>query len=670
MKNNLKKLNIPIGILFEKLGIKHKDILEEETHLPPCDVYVETKDNKIKINYFVTKRSDTFEYKLENGKSIKCSDKHLIQENRNIKLINEAERIDNKDGNSYKIVDKKFLTKNDIVYDFSIDEPHLYITPDGSIHHNTTVSFVMFLYDLARMLCLESPQTKYRLQTSAKITGLLINSTIEQAMRVNYDPIIAMIRNSPFFVSKFNNKTKNSLFINNIDIVVATRKRGIVGQNVFTFLADEVARMDSIKKGLAEEIISELINRVNSRFLLEGNRWCAIPNIISSADEEQSVISKLFKLAENNELGIEREKILLEDATRYAVKGDVTDYSGKLFYVFTGNMMADPFIIDTKEDEERYWKVTSSPNELFAVPFEHRAEFLDIYSGIRDVLGKPVSANRTFIGSVEKVRSAAEITSIIPDEIILPNGGDLLSFFSTKQLDILKPGAQRVIGMDIAFSGDRFGLAMGHIHNSKQVGEEREDEIYIDFVTGIKPAQNEKLRLDDIRRFIYKLSEMGINIALVITDSFQSTDMLQILEEKGYKVKNHSVDRKKEAYYELRNMIYEDKIKFPNNKILIKELLNLKEDGKKVDHPQFFGDGTHGSKDEADAICQCVYGLLHEVEHNALFDEENIKDLKDKVNSYEMENYANKIKQNDLGLRNKLKSKTMEDDIKLLDQFY
>jgi len=496
----------------------------------------------------------------------------------------------------------------------------------------TTVAFIMFLYDLARMLCLEAPQAKYKLQSSAKITALLINSTIEQAMRVNYDPIIAMIRNSPFFVSKFNNKTKNSLFINNIDIVVATRKRGIVGQNAFTFLADEVARMDSIKKGLAEEVITELINRVNSRFLLDGNRWCAIPNIISSADEEQSIIAKLFKLAENDELGIEKDKIFLENPTRFEVKGEITNYSGKIFYVFTGNMSADPFIIDTKEDEERYWKVKSNDKELAIVPEEHRAEFIDIYAGIRDVLGKPISANRTFIGSVEKVRNAGIITPIIPDEIVLPNGGDLLSFFTTKQLDILKPGALRVIGMDIALSGDRFGLAMGHIHNVKRVGNEEEIEIYIDFVVGIKPQQNEKIRLDDIRKFIYKLSEMGIPIGLIITDSFQSVDTLQILEEKGYKTKNNSVDKKKEPYYELRNLIYEEKIKFPNNKILIKELLNLKEDSKKIDHPQFFPDGTPGSKDLADAVCQCVYGLLHEVEYNPLFEKENIEDLKNAVN--------------------------------------
>jgi len=509
----------------------------------------------------------------------------------------------------------------------------------------TTVAFIMFLYDLARMLCLEAPQSKYKLQSSAKITALLLNSTIEQAMRVNYDPIIAMIRNSPFFVSKFNNKTKTSLFINNIDIVVATRKRGIVGQNVFTFLADEVARMDSIKKGLAEEVITELINRVNSRFLLEGNRWCAIPNIISSADEEQSIIAKLFKLAENDELGIEREKILLENPTRYNVKGGVTNYSGKLFYIFTGNMMADPFLVETKEDEERYKKVKSNSKELFAVPIEHKAEFIDLYTGIRDVLGKAVSANRTFIGSVEKIREASKITSIIPDEIILPNGGDLFSYFSTKQLDILKPGEQRVIGMDIAFSGDRFGLAMGHIHNLKQVGKETEYEIYIDFVTGIKPEQNEKIRLDDIRKFIYKLEENGITVGLVITDSFQSTDMLQILEEKGFKVKNHSVDRKKEAYYELRNMIYEEKIKFPNNKILVKELLNLKEDSKKIDHPQFFPDGTIGSKDLADAVCQCVYGLLHEIEYNSFYDKGNIEEFKNSISKIENEAISNEFLQ-------------------------
>jgi len=44
-------------------------------------------------------------------------------------------------------------------------------------------------------------------------------STIENAEQVNYDPIMALIRESPFFRSKFNNtKSKNTLFVNNIHI--------------------------------------------------------------------------------------------------------------------------------------------------------------------------------------------------------------------------------------------------------------------------------------------------------------------------------------------------------------------------------------------------------------------------------------------------------------------
>jgi gamma-glutamyltranspeptidase len=55
----------------------------------------------------------------------------------------------------------------------------------------------------------------------------------------------------------------------------------------------------------------------------------------------------------------------------------------------------------------------------------------------------------------------------------------------------------------------------------------------------------------------------------------------------------------------------------PYNKILHRELLNLIETEKKVDHPDENADGTKGSKDIADSVANVVVNLLKE-EYNPL----------------------------------------------------
>ena len=184
------------------------------------------------------------------------------------------------------------------MYDFALPAPHLYTTPDGSIHHNTTIASIIFLYDLARLLCMDEPQLRFNLPKSAKIYFTLTNSTIENIEQVNFDPIMALIMESPFFRSKFNNtKTRASFFIKNIHIHMASRKHSLVGKNVYSASSDEVNQ--EIQKGGSKNIVTEMYNRINSRFLLKGNKWAGHYSMISSATTEGSLIQTMIDNAED-----------------------------------------------------------------------------------------------------------------------------------------------------------------------------------------------------------------------------------------------------------------------------------------------------------------------------------------------------------------------------------
>jgi len=495
----------------------------------------------------------------------------------------------------------------------------------------STVSSIIFLYDLARLLCMEEPQLTFKLPKSAKIFFTLTNSTLENVEEINYDPIINFIRQSPFFRSKFDNtKSKTSMFVKNIDINMVSRKRSLVGKNVYSASSDEINQ--EVTHGGSKGIVTEMYNRINSRFLLKGNSWPGHYTLISSATTESSLIQTIIDNAQEKEdESFNKDDILIVSAPRFEILKHKMDYSGKTFKIFIGDYQSDPFFINSESEEKRAKQLDET--KIYKVPLEHLGEFeSDIYAGIRDVLGLAVSDVRTFIPFKDKIKQSLQLSRICElDEIILDSDAKLIDFFNKDTLDSFKPGSQKVIGLDIAYSGDRYGLAMVHIHDVIQNGSLTEQVYWVDFAVGIKAPKGKQLQLSQIREFIIELRSMGIGIEWVTADSFQSTDTLQLLAKQGINTKMNSVDRKKDAYHNMRSAIMENRLKMPYNKILYKELVFLKEDEKKIDHPEFFPDGTIGSKDISDAVCSALWIAQNELEYNPYLSNDFIDEMNEMI---------------------------------------
>jgi len=130
----MKKIKIKIGDLFKKLNISTVDKVVERN-----SIYIKTPSGELtKIRGFIKKSpKDIYEYEFSNGISIKCSSEHLFQENGTTKKAKDCKVIDTINESITK-TNSTFI-KKDYVYDISIDNPHLYITPNGVIHHNTSI---------------------------------------------------------------------------------------------------------------------------------------------------------------------------------------------------------------------------------------------------------------------------------------------------------------------------------------------------------------------------------------------------------------------------------------------------------------------------------------------------------------------------------------------------
>src|SRR5690606_2519220 len=116
---------------------------------------------------------------------------------------------------------------------------------------------------------------------------------------------------------------------------------------------------------------------------------------------------------------------------------------------------------------------------------------------------------------------------------------------------------------------------------------------------------------------IYDLKEVHkFRVAKVGMDGFQSTETKQQLRKRRFQTEYIAMDRSKLPYEDLRAAIYEDRIEIPpyltyvekgatdTVQIAVKELSELEDGEKKIDHP------ANGSKDVADCMAGVVYMLM------------------------------------------------------------
>jgi len=181
---------------------------------------------------------------------------------------------------------------------------------------------------------------------------------------------------------------------------------------------------------------------------------------------------------------------------------------------------------------------------------------------------------------------------------------------------LVNPDAPRHVHIDPSLRGDSTGFCMSHISGYKQVIRRAEDgrqfaeraPVYtVDLVLQIVPPIGGEIVLGDLRHLVYDLSAHGFMVTRVSLDSWQSSDTIQQLKQRGYRAEVVSVDLTPDPYDNLKTALYEDRVVLYNYPPLRKELETLQEDRRgrrrKIDHP------PAGSKDVADALAGCLYTL-------------------------------------------------------------
>jgi len=492
-----------------------------------------------------------------------------------------------------------------LIYPNPFYSPYVEIVATGAIGiGKTTLAKVGASYDLARLLLMKNPQEYYHFTPTSRIVYALINATLTLSRGVIYDELLEWFTLSPFFRKQVAvAKRYKSLFPKNIDVAVGSRPSHFLGTEVFGAILDELNFQDKVKDQ-AWTNYSVIKSRITSRFKrggrVPGHMW-----LLSSKARENSMLEEYIRREAYN-----ASTTLVKDVSLWDAKGHLMRLSGEKFLVYLGDETRDPFIIGDEKDYSSIRHMNLDESRILEVPIEFKEDFVrDIYQSLQDIAGISVSSIYRFIPSVKIIKNSMQQPNPVKKTIIRLSFNDDDRIINYLELNTKDP-QPRYIHFDIGVSHDRTGIASSYILGWKRVSRRNpvtgvelvtnEPIFRTEWVIYIEPHSGEEVPLYKLRNFILDLLVSGYPVGAVSADGYQSTQLRQELN-RSITTELVSVDRKKDAYLEVKRALYESRLFLPDHDLLAKELRELMDTGKKIDHP------PKGSKDGADAVAGSVY---------------------------------------------------------------
>lgn len=501
------------------------------------------------------------------------------------------------------------------------------------------VAVIRMLYEAS---CLRDPVQSYGLAKGSKIGFCNLATSKETARRVVFEGIVAKLRESPYFMREFpmiKDVKEEIIFPKGLVLVAgSSTDTSVIGMNIFGGIIDEgnfLTRKPSQRHGgtersrrenytQAHRLYESITRRMKSRYLKKG-RLPGILIVSSSKTTQDSFTEQIIREAKASG----NNRIFVSDRSIIDVKRE--SFSDKTFHVLVGNEKYRSKILQPEEVDSYKQDPEAS---IVEIPEDLRIDFeTDLDAALRDLAGVATIAISSFFQKVEAVdamftdeishpfvcvtnANPAEWDSLLPYRI---------NWSAIARQDekgewrpIRHPEAPRFVHLDPAKSGDAFALAVGHVSGWKDVPKqegvadtsvERQPMFEVDFMLRIKAQPGEEIQFRNVRQLIYEFSSHGFYLSRITTDTFQSVDMIQTLQARGYRAEVLSVDTSKAPYLVLRNAIYEGRVRSYCYSILADELKRLEDTPQKIDHPS----GSGSSKDLADALCGVVYSLSIEM---------------------------------------------------------
>lgn len=466
----------------------------------------------------------------------------------------------------------------------------IYTGPIGG--GKSTITKIQNLYTLCRIGHL----------ADFKYFGIVLTKTLDFVMchtsnaKAYSDLVMSsfdMYGKSPYFTSEF--KWSDSMYKYVCD---GPRTNNSIGGDAIFYHFSEV---NFIPYHTAKYKIDQAFDRYKSRFLRIMNYFGGIVIDSSSAGDE-SIVDYLIKEYPGGLLVI-RDPI-------WVVKKHLGIYGrAGWFKVYCGDAVTEPFIIS----EAKPLGNDQDPDRVIDVPMELFDNYTsNITLSLQNTAG--VSTVNTDIFFTDKVKLKAAYT--IPNhiqEIVVVDFYDDEQYWEYIMLQIkLIPLDKKLsIGIDVGVTGDLLGFAISHfeeyiyVMGRATIEYTTKTPVIVNFSR--KPGQ--ETGITKIYNLVKRISDHGYEVGVVTTDQYQSTQLRQDFNKIGIWSYLSSVDRTQDPYIHLKVMIYKGFASIVKNKINMKEMAELLNDGYKIDHP------AGGSKDSCDALCNSLWAIRCNLEY-------------------------------------------------------
>lgn len=448
-------------------------------------------------------------------------------------------------------------------------------------------------YLVYKLLCMKDPAKFFGVPRGDAIDIVNVAVNADQAQRVFFKGFTNMIKNAPWFAGK----------------VTAPKQR------VYEF-----EKSVSVHSGHSEMEAFEGLNTIMvildeiSAFAMTAAQGAATDLSPAQATYNMYRASLTSRFPENGKLVLLSWPRHKGDfiSTRYKeVVGtiDVTERSADLAInpAFPIDSPGNKLTIEWTEDhiveykEPGVWALRRPSWEVNPKRSieNYKADFIKNY---RDALGRfaaqPTDGSEGFFSDHEALDRVMQRRNGVNEDT-----GLFEKWFQPRQ------DREYFIHVDLAQKHDRAVVAIAHVDHWKYTeifaGQfENSPYIEVDAYKYWTPTKEQQISFLDVKNFILDVARRGFNVRLVTFDQWNSTDMINYLNEVGMRAEKQSVGL--DEYLDLKLLVAEQRVKIPFSEILKTEFQQLKitKNGKNVDHP------STGSKDIADAVAGAVYNAI------------------------------------------------------------
>lgn len=606
--------------------------------------------------------------KLDNGDEIKCTPDHRF-------MLRDGSYVEAKDLNNslllmsingINVVSVEIIDSCEDVYDLEVDTYHNFALSSGVFVHNSigvgksTIAELIMMRKMYELSCFRNINAMFNLMSKTNIMFLYFSVNQKQAERTGFGEYRALIDNSPYFNENFQrNPRLNSLLVfpGGISYAYGSSASDSIGMSVICSMLDEANFLggngpskDSEK---ATDLYANIVNRSNSRFIVDGGVNHSLNILVSSATYENSATERQIRLSRND------PHTIVAAPAQWDVKPK--NFSKKFFYVFKGSNYLEANIVNSTDDVnnyrvsegmskhkyidglEDYESINKAIEELpphmqtkfLKVPVDLRNGFeVNLLRSLQDIGGVSTGSQGKLFSSPMVLQDCIDVNRhhpFVSKEIVISTGDDInVKDYLRDDFRLKYPERPRYLHIDQSFRTDSTGISCVYVDDIVEEDGVKKPVFGVDFMLRINPPKPpKKIAIYKIRNFvIYLVNVIGMKIGKLTYDIFNSEESRQILEEMGFNVGYLSVDRTDKPYLDLVEIMYEKRIKLYDYPILRYELLNLLHDRirRKVDHPKVVTDdgfvdydgkgndgvtGTRvGSKDVSDSLCGAIQNAL------------------------------------------------------------